>query len=140
VRRFLKAALTVLAIVIAAIPLALAAAFNVRHWPIEAVGGLAIVYVIWLPATVFGLIWVFDRLGFHYGVDKPRKEPSPSKRERQRGRAGMSLLEGKERARREAALEAARRRRREAEAKAADSARKRAAGGDPRGPRDTKGR
>jgi len=138
VRRLLKAALTVAALLVIAIPLVVAVMFDLRHWPPEAVAGLAIAYVIWLPATVFGLIWVFDRLGFHYGMDKPRKEPSSSKRERQRTGAGMSYLEAKERSQREAAREVARRRRREAEAKAAQAARERAAGGDSR-PRKGKG-
>lgn len=139
-RRLLKGTLTVVALLIAAAPLSLALAFHARHWSDGAVVGLAVAYAIWLPATVFGLIWVFDRLGFHYGMDRPRKEPEPTQRERRRGRAGMKYLEARERARREAQLETMRRRRREGEAKAAQAARRRAGGGDPRPPRDGKER
>jgi hypothetical protein len=66
---------------------------------------LALFYVIWLPGTVFALIWLFDRLGFHYAVE--RRPPKPTRKERRRQKAGLELLASQERAAEQAARERA---------------------------------
>lgn len=118
-RRLFKAMATLAALLVAALPLALAALYGLREWPLEAIAGLALFYVLWLPATAAALIWALDRLGFHFGAEKPGRREPPSRRERRRGRASLRYLEAVERSRREARQETARRRRREAEAGAA---------------------
>jgi hypothetical protein len=61
---------------------------------------LTLIYVLWLPATVVGLIWALDRLGVHYAAR--RKERPPSRRASRRLRAGLRYLEAQERTRKEA--------------------------------------
>jgi len=61
---------------------------------------LTLIYVLWLPATVVGLIWALDRLGVHYAGR--RKDRRPSRRASRRRRAGLRYLEAQERARKEA--------------------------------------
>jgi len=80
---------------------------------------LVLIYVVWLPATVVGMIWVLDHLGVHYSLS--RRERRPSRRTSRRRRAGLRYLEAQDRARRDASAEAARR--------ARDKGR--AVGGDP---------
>jgi hypothetical protein len=46
--------------------------------------------MLWLPAVAVGLVYVYDRLGYHYAVnERARREP---RRRRRRQRAGLSYL------------------------------------------------
>jgi uncharacterized membrane protein len=59
---------------------------------------LLLVYVVWLPATVFCLVFVYDRLGLHYQPAdvKPRRL---RRRERLRARATAAHVAAEEAAR-----------------------------------------
>jgi hypothetical protein len=102
---------TFLALVIAALPLVLTVALGWLDTTIlgsqVGAGGdvfvvLAVVYAVWLPATVVGMIYLYDRLGYHYFAQERQKKPS--RRERRRARAGLELLAGQEKAGQEAAV------------------------------------
>jgi hypothetical protein len=114
VRRSIKTVLILVAFGIAAVPAVLfvvldAQQVSVLGDPMGPGSGalvlLALFYVIWLPGTVFALIWLFDRLGFHYAVE--RRSPKPTRKERRRRKAGLGLLASQERAKEEAARERA---------------------------------
>jgi hypothetical protein len=103
-RRLVKPVLSVVALSVAVLPAVLVLALGWYHTPVlgDPMGpgsGVLIVtvlfYVLWLPSTFFGLIWLFDRLGLHYAVE-PRK-PRTSRKERRRQRAGLELLAAQER-------------------------------------------
>ena len=51
---------------------------------------LMLVYVVWLPATAVGLVWVLDRLGYNYTVTERRRRPG--RRERRRLGVGLRFL------------------------------------------------
>ena len=102
---------TFLALVVAALPLVLAVALGWLDTTIlgsqVGPGGdifvvLAVVYAVWLPATVVGMIYLYDRLGYHYFAQERQKKLS--RRERRRARAGLDLLAGREQAENEAAV------------------------------------
>jgi hypothetical protein len=66
---------------------------------------LAVVYLVWMVAVMVGSVWVLDRLGYHYQpYDRPQR---PTRRQRRRQRAGMNLLQARDRARRDALREIA---------------------------------
>jgi hypothetical protein len=107
--------LTVLALGVAALPAALVFGFGVHRSgvlpdPLGPDSGalffLTLFYVIWLPFTAYGLIWVFDRLGYHFAVSE--RPDRPTRRERRRQTAGLRYLEGQERSRRQAASQSSR--------------------------------
>lgn len=113
----MKWLLTAVALGVAALPAALVFGLGVHRSgvlpdPLGPDSGtlffLTLFYVIWLPGTAYGLIWVFDRLGYHFAVSE--RSDRPTRRERRRQAAGLRYLEGQERGRREAALESSRRR------------------------------
>jgi len=82
---------------------------------------LTLIYVIWLPATVYGLIWALDRIGVHYAAERrPRRL---SARMLRRRRAGLRFLEAGDRARTAAAEEAVDRSRRPRDARGVRSRR-----------------
>ncbi len=61
---------------------------------------LAVVYLVWIVLLMVGGVWALDRLGYHYqAYDRPRRA---TRRERRRRRAGMSLLQARERSQRDA--------------------------------------
>ena len=51
---------------------------------------LMLLYVVWLPATAVGLVWVLDRLGYNYTVTERRRRPG--RRERRRLGVGLRFL------------------------------------------------
>ncbi|HJW75930.1 MAG TPA: hypothetical protein VJ787_09710, partial [Thermoleophilia bacterium] len=74
-RKLAIVAVTAVAAVIAALPIILTLTLGWHRS--EVFGGLlsggagvafvlVLVYVVWLPATVFCLVFVYDRLGLHY--------------------------------------------------------------------------
>lgn len=120
-----KALLTLAAVGVAALPAALVFGLGVHRSgvlpdPLGPDSGalffLTLFYVLWLPVTVFGLIWLFDRLGYHYAAGRrTSRERRAARRVRRRRAAGLSYLEGQERARRSAELDTRERTRRSAE-------------------------
>jgi len=105
--------------------------------PLEAWALFALFYFAWMFGLMVLLIWVFDRMGYHWrSWDRaPRRE----KKRRLRLSAGMSFLAGQEKAqanadaaRRRAASEAARKK--AASEAAREAARARAAGPHGGGP------
>ena len=103
-RRVALVAVTVAAVAIAALPLVLTLALGWYHSRVfEGLlsGGagvfliLVLVYVVWLPATVFGLVFVYDRLGLHYrpAEIKPKR---PKRREQLRRRAVTQTVAAEE--------------------------------------------
>ena len=55
---------------------------------------LAVVYLLWIVALVVGVVWVFDRLDYHYQpYDRPARLTRRQKRRRQ---AGMAHLRGQQ--------------------------------------------
>jgi len=48
------------------------------------------VYLVWLPATVAGLVWLLDRLGVHYAPRDGRRLPNRARQRRLR--AGLRFL------------------------------------------------
>jgi hypothetical protein len=62
---------------------------------------LTVLYAVWLPATVAGMVFCYDRLGYHYFAQE--KSEKPSRRARRRARAGLRLLAAQEKARHAAA-------------------------------------
>lgn len=110
VRRAAIAGATLLALVVAALPVVLTLTFGWQHTSVlgsqVGPGGdilvvLAVVYAVWLPATVAGMIFLYDRLGYHYFAQERQKKPT--RRERQRARAGLDLLAAAEQAQHDAA-------------------------------------
>ncbi len=62
--------------------------------PVEAWALLALVYLVWVPLVVAGLVIVLDRLGFRYApVERDRR---PSRKQRRRRAAGLRYLQGRE--------------------------------------------
>jgi len=103
-RRALLIIVTAVAVVIAAVPIILTLALGWYHTRfLEDVLGkgagiyllLVLVYVVWLPATVFCLVFVYDRLGLHYlpGESKPKR---PERREELRRRATAQTVAAEE--------------------------------------------
>ncbi len=119
-RRLTLVAVTLAAVVIAALPLVLALSLGWYHtrFMADVLGKgagiyvlLVLIYLFWLPATVFGLVFVYDRLGLHYHpMDvSPRKA---GRRERLRRRATARSIAAEEAA--QVAAQRARRRRTQA--------------------------
>jgi len=116
VRRLLKPVLTLIAVAIAAAPAVVVVALGWYHTPLLGApmgpgSGVLVLtvlfYVLWLPGTVFALIWAFDRVGVHYAVEqRPRHV---GKKTRRRQRAGLRFLASQERAREQAERERAER-------------------------------
>ena len=109
-RRAAIIGVTMLALVVAALPVVLTIALGWQDTTIlgsqlgpgsDAYVVLALVYAVWLPATVVGMIFLYDRLGYHYFAQE--RQTKPSRRERRRARAGLDLLAAQEQARQEAA-------------------------------------
>jgi len=107
--------LTAVALGVAALPAALVFGLGVHRSgvlpdPLGPDSGalffLTLFYVLWLPGTAYGLIWVFDRLGYHFAATE--RPDRPTRRERRRQSAGLRYLEGQERSRREAASQSSR--------------------------------
>ena len=98
-RGLLFTAVTLAAAALAALPAAVAVRLGWYHTlrvpgDLGRGSGLIIVlvlfYMLWLPAIVVGLVYVYDRLGYHYAVtERARKEP---RRQRRRQRAGLRYL------------------------------------------------
>ena len=98
-RGLLFAVFTLAAAALAALPAALAVSLGWYHTlrvPGDVGRGsgliiiLVLVYMLWLPAIVVGLVYVYDRLGYHYAVaERARREP---RRRRRRQRAGLRFL------------------------------------------------
>jgi len=73
---------------------------------------LAVVYLVWVVVLMVASVWVLDRLGVHYQpYDRPQRA---TRRQRRRQRAGTSLLQAREQARRDALREIAEQSRRAA--------------------------
>ncbi len=51
---------------------------------------LPLVYLAWAPLVVVGFVVAADRLGYHYTV--PEDDSKPTRRERRRQRAALTLL------------------------------------------------
>jgi hypothetical protein len=126
-RRLALIAVTAAAVAIAAIPIVLTVTlgwYRTHAFDRVLVGGggillvLVLVYLVWLPAVVFGLVFVYDRLGLHY---QPAEiEPKrPRRRERLRRRATAKAIAAEESARL-AAQRAARERERSRTARQAE--------------------
>lgn len=121
-RRFVKPGLMIVALGVAALPIVLVVSLGWYRTPLlgdpmgpgSGVIVITLVFsVVWVLATMVALIWLLDRLGVHYTVD--RREPQPGRREpsrkrRRRQRAGLELLATRQRAQAEAERESARRR------------------------------
>jgi len=98
-RKLVVAVVTLLALAVAALPIVLTVVF---HWDrtrflASTLGKgsgilfiLAVVYAVWLPATVVGLVYMYDLLGLHFTVTE--REKRPSRRQRRRTRAGVEFL------------------------------------------------
>jgi hypothetical protein len=98
-RGLLFAAVTLAAAALAALPAAVAVRLGWYHTlrvPGDVGRGSALIivlvlfYMLWLPAVVVGLVYVYDRLGYHYAVSE-RTRPD-SRRRRRRQRAGLQFL------------------------------------------------
>jgi hypothetical protein len=110
IRRALIVLATLLALAVAALPIVVSI---VLGWHDTTVLGsqfgpgsdifiiLSVVYAVWLPATVAGMVFLYDRLGYHYFAQE--RVARPTRRERRRTRAGLDLLAAQERTDREAA-------------------------------------
>ena len=137
-RRPLLIVVTAVAVVIAALPIILTVALGWYHTDFLAsmLGKgagiyviLVLVYVVWLPATVVGLVFVYDRLGLHYqAMDRPPKRPR--RREELRRRATANAMAAEESAQL-AAQRAARERERSRAARRPRAAAKDAASDQP---------
>jgi hypothetical protein len=122
VRRFVKPVLMIVALGVAALPIILVVSLGWYHTPLlgDPMGpgsGVIVVTlvfsVVWVLATMVVLVWLLDRLGVHYTVDRREPQPGrkePSRKRRRRQRAGLELLATQQRARTEAEQESARRR------------------------------
>jgi hypothetical protein len=115
-RRIALIAVTAAAAAIAALPLVLTLVlgwFHTHAFEGLLSGGagvlliLVLVYLVWLPATVFGLVFVYDRLGLHYRPMevKPKR---PGRREQLRRRAVTQTVAAEESAQLAAKREARR--------------------------------
>lgn len=122
--RLLRTLVTVAAVVLAAVPAAVAFGLGWLTFghpdapgggptppdttPPEAWALFALFYLAWLFALMVLVIWSFDRVGHHWRAwDRaPRKE----KKRRRRVAAGMDFLAGQQKARADAEAELARRR------------------------------
>ncbi len=62
--------------------------------PIEAWVLLALVYVVWAPLVLVGLVFVFDRLGYKY--TPPEGDLRPPRKQRRRRDAGLKFLQSRE--------------------------------------------
>ena len=100
-RRLVLLALTLVALAALALPVTLALLFGLQHHRVPGDIGrgssivlvLLPVYLVWLPVITVGLIWVFDRLGFHYGAGRRAAERRLlSPRQTRRLRAGLRFL------------------------------------------------
>jgi len=105
-RRLAVAGVVVGALVVAALPIVLTVAFhwNRTHFLASTLGPgsgilflLALLYAVWLPGTVFGMVHLLDLLGVHYMP--PQREKRPSRRERLRTRAAARYLQSQAAAR-----------------------------------------
>jgi hypothetical protein len=91
----------VVALGLVAAPLALALLLGLHHRRLPGDVGagsgivmvLALVYVVWLPLVVYGLVWVLDRLGIHY--TSPERQRVSTPRQRRRTLAGLRFLSGR---------------------------------------------
>lgn len=114
--RVARWAATLLALALIAVPVILMVVFDVagsKALSLGLAGGggtyvlLAVFYVVWLPATVYGLVWALDHLGIQrtgegrvVKAGQPRRAPAFSTRRRRRVAAGMRYLAAQEEARR----------------------------------------
>jgi hypothetical protein len=98
-RGLLFAVVTLLAVALGALPAALAVSLGWYHTlrvpgDLGPGSGLIIVlvlfYMLWLPAIVVGLVYVYDRLGYHYAASE--RSGVESRRKRRRQRAGLRYL------------------------------------------------
>jgi len=105
-RRALIVAVTLAAALVAALPVILTVALG--WYRTDALKGpfgpdtdiyviLPLLYVVWLPATMAGMVFLYDRLGYRYMVTE--RKQTPTRKERRRRRAGLSLAEAQDRAR-----------------------------------------
>lgn len=110
VRRALIALATLLAIAVAALPLALTLAFDWHETDVlgDQLGTgsdiwiiLVVVYAVWLPLCVAGLIYLYDHLGVHYLHSE--RVPRETKRQRRRRATTAGYLRSQERAQQAAA-------------------------------------
>lgn len=96
--RFLRRLTTLAALALLALPLvvALLAGLQHRRLPGDVGAGsgivlvLVLVYLVWTPLVVIGLVWVLDHLGIHYTA--PKREPRLSRKQRKRTAAGLRFL------------------------------------------------
>ena len=107
-RHIVRFLITILMIAVASLPLVLTLALGWEETDVlgEPLGPgsdiwviLVVVYAVWMPLCVAGLIAVYDRLGVHYQfVDRPPRETTKEKRRRE---SAMSYLRAQEGARSE---------------------------------------
>jgi hypothetical protein len=99
-RRLARLAVTLAALGVAAVPLIVALLLGLqrRRLPGDVGPGsgillvLVLVYVVWLPATLVGWVWLQDHLGLHYKYTERKRT---TKRETRRIWAGMRFLAGR---------------------------------------------
>jgi len=99
-RRVAIVAVTVLALVVAALPVVLTLVLG--WYRTDVLGStfgegsdiyviLVLLYAVWLPGTMFGMVYLYDRLGYHYQVHD--RGVRASRREDRRQRAGRAYVE-----------------------------------------------
>jgi hypothetical protein len=107
-RPVLKTLVTLAALVALLAPFAVALAtgwieIHITPWseqpgpdptPIEAWAVLALVYLVWAPLVMFGVVLAFDRLGYKY--TPPEGDPRPPRKQRRRRDAGLKFLQSRE--------------------------------------------
>jgi hypothetical protein len=107
-RRLARTLLTLVAVVALVVPVALALTtgwieVHSTPWgeqpvpdptPLESWVALALVYLVWAPLVLVGLVAAFDRLGHQYmPIDRDRR---PTRKERRRQAAGIRLLQSQQ--------------------------------------------
>jgi hypothetical protein len=99
-RRVAIVAVTVLALVVAALPVVLTLLLG--WYRTDVLGStfgegsdiyviLILLYAVWLPGTMFGMVYLYDRLGYQYQVHD--RGVRASRREDRRQRAGRAYVE-----------------------------------------------
>jgi hypothetical protein len=99
--RLLRALAVAATLSLTALPLLLALFLGLQHRRLPGDVGagsgiviiLALVYIVWLPLTIYGLVWLLDRLGIHY--TPPDRARVPTRKEGRRTRAGLRFLAGR---------------------------------------------
>jgi hypothetical protein len=97
-RRLVFFAVTLAAVLVAAVPVVLAVLLHGERLRFRGDLGrgsaiylvLTFVYLVWLPGTIVLLVWVFDHLGYQYSLTERKQRPT--RKERRRLRAGLSFL------------------------------------------------